>query len=135
MTLDEIADQWIDWAVSEPRVRALWIEAEDVKLLRRPYASLRMHLAAEEPDYPSLLVDLSRSTVKLAIPGLRVASVTDTPRFAKELKLGARDRVFTLIAEQSYLLAKRPRAEVVPLVDKTGHLTHVLDFSARKARG
>ncbi len=34
MTLDEIADRIIDWAVNDPRVRALWIEGDAMPELR-----------------------------------------------------------------------------------------------------
>lgn len=132
MTLDDIAERWIDWAVNEPRVRALWVEAEDIKSLRRPYVSLCLHLTADEPEYPSVLQELSRGEAQLGIPGLKIRGIHDTQRFAKELVLEADGNVFTVIAEQSYLLAKRPRSAVVPLVDKTGHLPHVLDYSAKK---
>jgi hypothetical protein len=128
-TYDDVADLLIDWAVREDRVRALWIESDRLTALRRPYAGLEVHLAADEPVYPALLAELSRGVT--ALPGSRVDAVEDTPRSAKCLRVTAFGLPLALVMEQSFLLAKRPRAEVVPLVDKTGHLTHVFDFSKR----
>lgn len=130
MNLDDLADRIIDWAANDSRVKALWIEGDTLPELRRPYRTLRLHLAADEPDYPSLAAELCAGF--LCIPGCKVLAVTDTRRFAKELALEAGGLPFRLIAEQSNLLPKRPRAEVIPLVDKTCHLTHVMDFSRRK---
>ena len=132
MTLTEIADKLIDWAVNEPRVRALWIEGGQLADLRRPYRALRLHLAADEPVYAGLAQGIAEGLAYL--PTAKLVSAADTPRFTREFTFLAGDQMFTLIAEQSYLLAKRPRVEVIPLVDKTGHLTHVLDFSGRKNR-
>jgi hypothetical protein len=132
MSLDDIADAVIDWAVNDARVKALWIEADALSDLRRPYRALRLHLSADEPVYPALLRELGSGLA--CVPGSKVASVADTERFARDLSFEAQGLAFSLIAEQSHLLAKRPRAEVIPLVDKTGHLTHVMDFSRRKRR-
>jgi len=129
MSLDDIADKLVDWAVNDDRIRALWIEAPAVRDLRRPYKTLEAHVAADEPVFPSLVEDVLRG-IK-SIPGLKVLSAADTPRFAKEVRMELGNQAFVLIAEQSFLLAKRPRAAVVPLVDKTGHLPHVLDYSKR----
>jgi hypothetical protein len=131
MTHDEIADKLIDWATAHRAVRALWIEGGDPRALRRPYGKLELHIAADEPDFPGLLEEVRAGLPSLA--GSRVLSVTDTHRFAKELAVEAGGLRFVLIVEQTNLLAKRPRAEVVPFVDKTRHLTHVMDFSMRKA--
>ncbi|HVR74498.1 MAG TPA: hypothetical protein VMT52_09210 [Planctomycetota bacterium] len=130
MTHDEIADKLIDWATTHKAVRALWIEGADPRALRRPYGNLELHIAADEPDFPALLEEVSAGLPPL--PGSRVLSVADTQRFAKELAVEAGGSRFLLIVEQTNLLAKRPRAEVVPFVDKTRHLTHVMDFSRRK---
>ena len=62
----------------------------------------------------------------------KVERVTETPRYAQRLEVTAGPLAFVLIAEQSHLLAKRPRAEVVPLNDQTGRLPHVLDYSLRR---
>ncbi|MBI4603007.1 MAG: hypothetical protein HY721_13700 [Planctomycetes bacterium] len=129
MTYDEISDRMVAWAVGEPDVRALWIEGAAIAQLRRPYRSLELHLAADEPAFPRVVAALSQGLPW--IPGARVLAIAETRRFAKEIALEAQGLPFTLIAEQSYLLAKRPRAEVVPLIDKTGHVTHVMDFSLR----
>lgn len=129
MSFDEIADRLIDWACTDARVQALWIEAATTSTLRRPYAQLEVHLAADEPDYPGVLLEL-RQGMK-ALPNAKVLSSVETQRFARELRLEVDGQALVLIAEQSNLLAKRPRAAVVVLVDKTLHLPHVFDYSKR----
>lgn len=132
-TLDEIADGLIAWAIGEDRVRALWIEGESIGDLRRPYRKVRFHIAADEPAFPGLVADLEAALESAA--RAKVVRTADTRRMAKELVLRAGGLELSLIAEQTNLLAKRPRSEVAPLVDKTGHLTHVMDFSARRRGG
>jgi hypothetical protein len=133
-SFDELADRMVTWAVDEPRVRALWIEGDSQADLRRPYRALRLHLAVDEPQFPALVAELG--SVFARVLGAKTLSVADTRRLAKELTLEAHGLDLTCVAEQSNLLAKRPRAFVAPLVDKTGHLTHVMDFSDRgKAAG
>lgn len=135
MTLDEIADAIIAWAVEEPRVRALWSEGPAQANLRRPYKSLELHLAADQPDYPGLLAEIQRNPTRLGIASLQLHGSSEVPRFARELVLALDSVRLTLVLEQSYLLAKRPRAYIVPFVDKWGHLPHVLDYSARGKTG
>lgn len=132
MTLEEIADHLIEWAVREDRVRALWIEAATLRELRRPYAALDVHLAADEPVALQVLALLEEEVP--CLQGSRVAARREVPRFASEHDVEAGGQTFRLTVEQSHLLAKRPRAEVVPLVDKTGHVMHVMDFSKRARR-
>jgi hypothetical protein len=130
LTYDEIADRLVEWAVSAPRLRALWLEGGTLEELRRPYRKLEVHLAADEPEFPLVIAELEATLTRLT--AARVERAGETQRFARELELRSGRLPFTLIAEQSHLLAKRPRAEVVPLVDKTGHLPHVLDYSLRR---
>jgi hypothetical protein len=130
MEYDEIADRLLEWALSEGRIRALWLEGSTLAELRRPYSRLEVHLAADEPEFPRVMAELEATLAGLL--GARVERVSETQRFARELQLQAGQLAFTLIAEQSHLLAKRPRAEVIPLVDRTGHLPHVLDYSRRR---
>ena len=130
MEYDEIADRLVEWALSEGRIRALWLEGSTLAELRRPYSRLEVHLAADEPEFPRVMAELEATLAGLL--GARVERVSETQRFARELQLQAGQLSFTLIAEQSHLLAKRPRAEVVPLVDRTAHLPHVLDYSRRR---
>ena len=132
-TFDGIADRLIDWAIQEERVRALWVEGGSLDEIRRPYRKLRLHVAADEPAFPGLVAGLP-AALETAV-GAKVLRVGDTPRLAKELSLRSGNLELTLVAEQTNLLAKRPRAEVAPLVDKTGHLTHVMDFSQRRRGG
>jgi hypothetical protein len=134
---DAIADRLVDLAVQEGRIRALWVEADALRELRRPYAKLEVHLAADEPQFPGLIADLE----KLLGGVLRVENrgVREAQRFARQFDLRLSEKgaaapglPLALIVEQTSLLAKRPRAHVVPLVDKTCHLTHVMDFSRRR---
>ncbi len=137
MNYDEVADRSIDLALGESRVRALWAEADALADLRRPYRKLELHLAADEPDFPGLVTDLESLLASRFL--LQSDGVSDTERLAKQfdLRLGEpgaerAELSLTIILEQTSLLAKRPRAHVVPLLDKTNHLTHVMDFSRRK---
>ena len=157
-THDAIVDSCVEMAIGDDRVRAFWIEADSVERLRRPYDNgIELHFAADEPAFPALVNELT----SLISKRFRVekASVTDTQRNAKQFHLQlhelADERMpdsgesrgsggdrpdgsaigVRLIVEQTSLLAKRPRAHVVALVDKTTHLTHVMDFSARAKKG
>ena len=132
MSFDDLVDLIINWAIDDARVKAFWIEGESLRALRRPYRNPRLHLCADAPAYPPLEAELS--TGLAAIPGVQVSGVSETPRLAKQIDMKAAGVNFTVVVEQSHLLAKRPRTEVVPLVDKTGHLTHVMDFSGRKKK-
>src|SRR5688572_9048328 len=105
----------VAWAVDEQRVRALWIEAGSRAELRRPYRSLRLHVAADEPQFPALVAELS--SILARVLEAETLQIADTRRFAKELTLRSHGLDLTCIAEQSNLLAKRPRAYVAPLVD------------------
>ena len=129
MNHDDIVDHLVTWVASDDRVRALWLEANRPAALRRPYGGLDIHLSVDEPQYPEVLAELTAGLA--CLPGSQVKNVEDTDRFAKCLQVEVEALRFTLIAEQSHLLAKRPRAEVTPLVDKTLHLPHVLDYSLR----
>ena len=111
------------------QVRALWSEGAALSDVRRPYQSLDVHVCADEPRFPVLLEALAPALNK-SVNG-EVVDVTDTERFAKCHRVRVDGNEFTVIVEQSNLLAKRPRAEVIPLVDKTMHLPHVLDYSLR----
>lgn len=133
LTFNDVADRLIDWAIGDERVRALWIEGDSLEEIRRPYRKLRLHVAADEPAFPALVAGLGAALEMAA--GAKILRVGETTRLAKELTLRSGSLELTLIAEQTNLLAKRPRAEVAPLVDKTGHLTHVMDFSLRRRGG
>jgi hypothetical protein len=130
LSFEDVADRLIKWASEVDALRALWLEAPTLPELRRPYKGLEVHLSVDEPDYPGFL-DALESELRTRLQA-RVVTVEETRRYARDLTVEAGARRFHLIAEQSHLLAKRPRAEVVPLVDKTGHLPHVLDYSLRQ---
>jgi hypothetical protein len=217
LSYDLIADLLVELAVAEPRIRALWAEADNRAALRRPYTGLEIHLAADDPDFPALVSELpSLLGQRFAVEAVRTS---ETERLAKQFDLcfhpplppsfhpppppeggyqaaaerglhraedgpmGQRRRgspplppsfhpplppcshpplppeggyqaaaggglhraedgpmverpagslPLRIIAERTALLAKRPRAHVVALADKTGHLTHVMDFSRRR---
>jgi hypothetical protein len=138
MTYDDIVDRVLRWALDVPSVRALWLESNSPAGVRRPYAAIELHLAADEPDFACLLGELPGALESLL--GVRLLDIRDAPRFARELELESRgirgdNMPWTLIVERTSMLAKRRRICVAPLLDKTNHLTHVMDFSgSRPAR-
>jgi len=127
---DDVADRLLGWALSRCDVRALWLEGGSLEEIRRPYGRLAVHLAADEPDFQAIVVALREGLP--ALLGARITSEGEARRFAREFRLEAGDLAWMLIAERTSMLAKRPRAHVVPLLDRTSHLTHVMDFSLRK---
>jgi hypothetical protein len=134
----ELVDRLVDPVVADTRVRALWIEGESPRALRRPFGRVAIHLVADEPDFPALTGALegllARAGVELANPRW-----SDTRRHARQLDARAALDAggvrlagdVTIIVECSAFLAKRPRRADFPIVDKTGHLTHVMDFPVR----
>ena len=120
-----LVDDAIGWAAREPLLRALWIEGRSLQDVRRPYKTLELHLAADEPDFLALAARIPRWLAEL---GADLLGESETVRRAREFKARLHDLAFTVIAEQTCFLAKRPRAHVTSLLDKTGHLTHVMDF-------
>jgi hypothetical protein len=127
----ELVDRLLAAAGADPRVKALWLEGDSPADLRRPYRMLEVHLAADEPDFAPVVAGIE----SLVGGGGPVADAqwADVPRFARELRCTLDGAPVTVIVEKSSLLAKRPRAAVAALADRTGHLYHVLDFS--KSRG
>ena len=123
---EDLVDEAIVWAAREPLLRALWIEGQSLGNLRRPYGTLDLHVAADEPDFAALV---ARTSAWLSTQGAALLGESEVVRKARELEGRLKDQAFTVTVEQACFLAKRPRAHVVPLLDKTGHLTHVMDFS------
>ncbi len=134
-SFDAIADGLIRWAVEEPAVKALWVEGASAREIRRPYSRLDLHIAVDEPDFDPVLAELPALLAELF--QARCAAIEDVPRFAKELRLewegGAHGSSVRVTLERTSLLAKRPRAYVAALFDRTAHLPHVLDYSLRRA--
>lgn len=133
---DELVDRLVALAIENPQVRALWVEAESMRELRRPYGKVTIHAMASEPDFQSLTgqwMDLLSKAVQV-----RTSSWRDTVRNARQLEAELslegfpRPEKATFVIECAAFLAKRPRRAVVALVDKTGHLLHVMDFSRRQ---
>jgi hypothetical protein len=132
----ELIDRLIAVAIEDRRIRALWIEAETPRELRRPYGRVTVHAVADEPDFQSLAGDWERILARGAGAGVRDPRWSETPRSARLLEaeiaiegLGSAPARFVI--ECSAFLAKRPRRSVVVLADKTGHLLHVMDFARR----
>jgi len=123
-------DRLVEAAIADPRLKALWLEGRAPAEVRRPYPRLEAHLAADEPDFDSVLGDLE---ALVAGPSrFEVTGRAEVPRFAREIR-GLLDGVpVTVVLEKTSLLPKRPRAEVAMLVDKTGHAYTFLDFSGRE---
>jgi hypothetical protein len=125
-----VVDRIVAGAAAEPRIKAVWLESADRGDLRPPYRRLEVHLAADDPDFAAVLEGLERL---VAGPSrLEVSARTEVPRFARQIEGRIDGAPVTVILEKSPLLAKRPRAAVACLLDRTGHLYHVMDFSARK---
>lgn len=128
---DDIADAWILWALAREDVRALWVEGAVAEETRRPYPVLELHVAADEPSFPGLLASVQAAARDRL--GAELVSCVDAVCRARELRFRQADgRTWALFAERTSMLPKRPRAHVAPLLDRTGHLTHVMDFSLRR---
>jgi hypothetical protein len=119
----------VEAAISDPRIRALWLEGASPAELRRPYRRLEVHLACDEPEFAALLGELERLVAGAS--RLESAVWSDVPRLARQLAGLLEGAPVAAVLEKTSLLAKRPRQAVASLVDKTGHLTHVMDFSRR----
>jgi hypothetical protein len=122
----DAVERLIAQAAGDPRIRAVWLESAVREELRRPWRRIEVHLAADEPDFEALLADLPRLLAGSA--PLTAVEWSEVPRFAREMKALLEGAPVTVVLEKSSLLAKRPRAAVSALVDKTGHLYHVMDF-------
>lgn len=132
----ELVDRLVDAVIEDDRARALWIEGETLQQLRRPFGRVRVHLDADEPAFPELVEGLenllSGISVKVSAPRW-----SDTIRNARQLDASIEIQTdgdplqgeITFVVECSAFLAKRRRKAVLPIVDKTTHLTHVMDFS------
>ncbi len=133
----ELVDRLIDVAIDDDRFRALWIEADDRKALRRPFGPVTIHAVADEPDFPALVAAIEGILAGVGAT-VKNAAWSDTNRNARQLDAtvelaldGHRvEGAIRFIVECSAFLAKRPRRAVAALVDKTNHLIHVMDFSA-----
>ncbi len=132
-TYAAVVDRLIDAASGDPRIKALWLEGKEPRELRRPYARLEVHLAADEPDFAALL---SRFENLLAGPAkLTEPRWSDVPRFARQFDCRIDGKPVTAIIEKTSLLAKRKRTAVAALADKTGHLYHVIDIVVPQPKG
>jgi hypothetical protein len=132
MTPDDLCDRLLAWTLKDPRIDGLWIEGATREEVRRPYLALEAHVAVSEPRFDAVIADLP-GIVEASL-GARLVTTADVQKFAKEFRFAAGDRGFSVIAERSSLLGKRPRAWVSTLLDRTGQLTCVMDFSLRQGR-
>lgn len=131
----ELVDRLVVVAIDDSRIQGLWIEGDNQKSLRRPFDKATIHAMANEPDFQPL-VDGWEELITSTGCALENSVWSDTRRNARQLvaKISIGDDSsdsikVTFVLECAAFLAKRPRKAVVPLVDKTNHLTHVMDFS------
>ena len=106
-----LVDHLIEVALSDARIRALWIEGASMQSLRRPYAELEVHLATDEPSFSpvhSELEGLVGAAGELTDPRW-----SDVTRFARQLEGSLDGAPITVILEKTSLLAKRPRSAVL----------------------
>lgn len=107
-------------------IRMLWLEGPDRAALCLPPERLEAHLATDDPRFAGLFAGHARILEAL---GAAAHEDSDAPCAGKLCRASlAGGHPFELVFERLSLLAKRPRAAVKPLVDKTGHLRHVLDY-------
>lgn len=124
--LASLVDRLIPVVLADPRIWVLWIEGDLPDEVRRPYRDLDLRMAAMDPDFEGLVAD------HLAILS-RVAPVAshadeDADFEARRCKATlASGTILVLTLERMSLLGKRGRAEVVPIVDKTGRFRTVLN--------
>ncbi|MCI0341188.1 MAG: hypothetical protein L0216_08545 [Planctomycetales bacterium] len=126
----EVLQRWVDRVLPDVRVKALWLEGETPRALRDPRPPLDLHAAAEEPDFAAVFTG---HEALLAAAG-PVEAHRDGPAAPDARECRARIRGLgevVLTVERMSLLAKRPRAAVTPLVDRSGKLRFVLDYSRR----
>lgn len=141
---DAIVDTFVEWAVGEPRARALWLEGRSPAEIRRPYRSLELHVAADEPDLEALAMELPKVTLERT--DAQLVEMRDAGRRARDFRFRhetaaaapggdgpprIEETRWSIVLEATSMLAKRPRAYVATLVDRTQHLAHVMDFSLR----
>ena len=120
-----VVDGLIPLALKDPRICILWLEGDSLEQVRRPYERLDLRMAAMDPDFDPLYGDRQTIFERIA-PG---AMIEEEPvefegrRAQVTLPSGTRFRV---TFERMSLLGKKGRAEVAPLVDKTGQFRFVL---------
>ena len=129
--LEKIVDGMVRWAISEMDVQAIWLEGSLPVDIRRPYETLDVHVAVDEPCFSRILTTLP--SVLADLTGASIEEATDTPCRAKLLRVTDSGASWPLILERTSMLAKRPRAHVATLLDRTGHLTQVMDTSLRRS--
>ncbi|MBI4613271.1 MAG: hypothetical protein HY720_06640 [Planctomycetes bacterium] len=124
--LTSLVDGLIPVVLADPRIRVLWIEGDLPDEVRRPYRELDLRMAAMDPDFAGLVADHGAILSRVA----PVASHADEDadfegkRCKATLASGAR---LVLTLERMSLVGKRSRAEVVPIVDKTGRFRTILN--------
>ncbi len=126
LELTTVVDSLIPVAIADPRICILWLEGESLDQVSPPYGRLDLRMAAMDPDFDRLYGDRSTILDRVA-PG---AQFEEEPvdfagrRTQVTLPSGIR---FRITFERMSLLAETGRAEVEPLVDKTGRFRFVLD--------
>lgn len=128
----EVLNRLVAAAVADERVKACWSEGETPGACLPPFAGpIDLHIATSDPLFDALSAD---HAAWLGAGGKVLSHRdADAPVFARacaaELEGGVK---VALTIERLSLVPKRPRAHVAPLVDKTGQVRYVMDFSGRK---
>ena len=128
----DVLNRFVAAAVADDRVKACWTEGKTPEGCLPPFPGpIDLHVATSDPLFDALAAD---HAAWLAAGGKVVAHRdADAPVFARaceaELEGGVK---VALTIERLSLIPKRPRAHVAPLVDKTGQVRYVMDFSGRK---
>jgi hypothetical protein len=127
----EVLNRLVAAAVADDRVKACWSEGDSARGCLPPFAGpIDLHIATSDPLFDALTAD---HAAWLAAGGKVVSHRdADAPVFARaceaELEGGVK---VALTIERLSLIPKRPRAHVAPLVDKTGQVRYVMDYSKR----
>lgn len=120
-----------DAAVADDRVFACWTEGDSPQACFPPFAgAVDLHIGTPEPFFEALAAD----HVKLLSAGGKVVAHrdADAPVNARTCAAEMEGGLWVaLTIERLSLLAKRPRAFIAPLVDKTQQLRYVMDYSKR----
>jgi len=132
-TLRAAVQRWVERAEADARVKACWLEGPTPRAIREFDGPVDLHVGVEDPDFDAFVDELE----PFLAAGAPVRSHADGPAppeaWATVATLDGVGAV-TCTLERMSLVAKRPRAAVQPLFDRSGHLRHVLDYSgARQA--
>lgn len=130
-TLRTAVQRWVERAEADPRVKACWLEGASPRAIRTFDGPVDLHVGVEDPDFGDFVDELEA----FLGAGAPVRQYADGPAppdgWATVATLDGVGAV-TCTLERMSLVAKRPRVAVQPLFDRSGHLRHVLDYSAAR---